>query len=483
LRKGEANDMASFLSFLTTKKIPSRNTFTTLMGGPLTTVTVLIYGLFFSIGTTIFILLVVTNDHFLVTVPARGGNLTEGVIGAAHFINPLMATTPTDKRLVALVYSSIEKTIDNYTVSPDGKIYTIALLPNLHFNDGTPLTSDDIAFTVQKMQNVMLSHDSEYWQSIAVENPDTKTVVFTLPTPDTTFLSHLHFSIMPKHIWQTIADESWTAAKQNLAPVGSGPFTVSKVIYQNGIPISIILRRNNYVVGGTAFLHTLTLDSFANQSDLLTAINNSDVDFSYSLTADTVKKISPAISVQAVQTDRGLNIYRSNADTALSNPSTIATLDQIIDKNALVATVLNGYGTPAGAPMNTSQKTVPAFSLAVENDPSVLLAAQTIAQQLQQHGVSISIKAYDPGIFQKSITVGTFSLFLARNTDVTIPSRYTVALPLYIESQPYVFTPAVHTVIPATLDSPAAEYQQVTDWYTTTDKLWKWLTPSTHTTN
>jgi ABC-type transport system substrate-binding protein len=467
--------MASFLSFLTTKKIPSRNTFTALMRGPLTSITVLIYALFFSIGTTVFVLLVVINDHFLVTVPARGGNLTEGVIGAPHFINPLLATTPTDKRLVALVYGSIANAMQSYTVSPDGKIYTVTLLPILRFDDGKALTSDDIAFTVQKMQNATLSHDSSYWQSIAVENPDPKTVVFTLPTADTTFLDHLHFSIMPKHVWQTIADESWSTAAQNLAPVGSGAFTVSKVIYQNSIPATVVLRRNDYAVGGTALLRTLTLASFANQSDLLYALNNNNIDFSYSLTPDTVKDVALTIPVQAVDTNRTVSIYRSNADTTLSNPATVATLNQIIDKNAIIATVLNGYGTPAGVPVHTSQKTVAAFSLAVENDPSVLQAAQTMAQQLQQNGIAVSVKAYDPGTFQKNITAGAFSLFLARNTDVSIPSRYAVALPLYMESQPYVFTPATHTIIPATLDSPATEYDHVTDWYTDTDKLWKWF--------
>jgi ABC-type transport system substrate-binding protein len=475
--------MASFLSFLITKKIPSRKTFTMLMAGPLTTVTLLLYALFFSIGVTIFVLLVVTNNHFLITIPARGGNLTEGVIGAPHFINPLLATTPTDKRLVALVYSNIEKAIDSYAVSPDGTLYTVTLLPNLRFSDGTALTSDDVAFTVQKMQNVMLSHDSDYWQSIAVESPNPQTVVFTLPTADTTFLAHLHFSIMPKHVWQNIADESWTTAKQNLAPVGSGPFRVSNVTYQNGIPASVILRRNTYAIGGSPLLRTLTLSSFANQSDLLYAVNTSSIDFSYSLTADTIKKVSPTLPIQAVPTIRTISIYRANTDTTLSNPSTIASLNQLIDKNAIIATVLNGYGTPTGAPVHTSQKTVPAFSLAVENDPSVLLAAQTMAQQLQQSGITISIKAYDPGRFQKSITAGTVSLFLARNTDITIPSRYSVALSLYQESQPYVFTPAAHTIIPATLDSPAAEYQQVTDWYTDTDKLWKWLIPSKNNKN
>ncbi len=466
--------MASFLSFLTTKKIPSRNTFTTLLRGPLTNLSVLVYALFFSIGTTLFVLIVVINNHFLVTVPARGGNLTEGVIGAAHSINPLLAVTPTDQRLVALVYGNLTTVMNNYTVSPDGKIYTVTLLPKLRFDDGKPLTSDDIVFTVQKMQDATISRESAYWQSITVENPDPQTVIFTLPAADTTFLAHLNVAILPKHIWQNIPDESFTTAKANLAPVGSGPFTVSKVLYQGGIPATVVLRRNTYAIGGTALLRTLTLNSYANQTDLVNAINNNDIDFSYSLDADTSKDVLPGIAVQAMTTNKTVSIYRSTTDTFLSNPGVIGRLNQLIDKNAIIATILNGYGTPQGAPVNTSTKTVPAFSLAVENDPSLLLTAQTLAQQLQQNGITVSVKAYDPGAFQSNVSAGTFSIFLARSNTIVIPSHYVVALPLYTECQPYAFNTATHTVIPATLDSPAAEYAHVTDWYTDTDKLWKW---------
>ncbi len=479
--------MESFSSFFITKKIPSRSTLRALLRGPLTGLGAAVYGLFFAICATIFMLIITINNHFLTVVPARGGTLTEGVIGSPRYINPLLATTPTDQRLTALVYGSLMSTqsdgsivpsiANQYSVSPDGMTYTVDLRPKLRFDDGKPLTSADVLFTVQKMQDNTVSKVSNYWQNISVDTPDAATVVFTLPAPDTTFISHLTFGILPQHIWQTISDQTFETVPQNLAPIGAGPFKVSKVSYQNSIAMTVTLKRNTYAAGTPSLLKSLVIQSFANQNELIDALNSRAVNFSYSATPDglTQTPLGSRLQVQSIPTAKTVALYRSSSDTALSNTTVVATLNQIIDKNAIIATVQHGYGTLDGDIGTTKKITIKGFSIAVENDPSLLLAAQTLAQQLSQYGVVVSIKAFDPGTFQQSITAGTFSLFLARSNDHSIPSNYSVVLPLYTESLPYVFTTNTHTIIPATFTSVDMEYSSVSDWYTNTDKLWKWF--------
>ncbi|HTH93432.1 MAG TPA: ABC transporter substrate-binding protein [Candidatus Paceibacterota bacterium] len=474
--------MASFTSFLKSKKFPAPRVFRALLRGPLTAFRVVVYGMIIALCAVAFVTLIVLNNNTLVTVPARGGNLTEGVIGAPHSINPISANTETDTRLVSLVYATLEDDMQSYTVSPDGSMYTVTLLPNLRFSDKKPLTSDDIAFTVQKMQNSSLSSQSAYWQNISTDTPDPNTVVFTLPHADTSFLSRLNFGILPKHIWQTVSDEQFDTAPQNLRPIGNGAFKISDIDYQNGIPSTIILTRNTINTGPSPFLRTLTLSTYANQSSLLAALNNGDVDFSYDASPEALKDtaIDAALTVQHIPSDQTVSIYRSPSDAALASGSTVLQLNQLIDKNAIIAIVRNGYGTPAGALASTTQNIstkAPStgFALAVENDPELLLAAQTLAQQLQSHGITVLVKAYDPGVFQNNVTAGTFTLFLARNGDVNIPQQYSTVIPLYTESVPYIFDTSTHTIIPTTLESPVTEYSDVKDWYANTDKLWKWF--------
>ena len=475
--------MASFPTFLATKKFPSRATLQALLCGPLTLLKAAVYAIFIALCTTVFFLLITVNNRSLIVVPAPGGTLTEGMIGAPHYINPLLATTDTDKRLTALVYGNLATLEQNYTVSPDGKIYTVTLQPHLRFDDNKPLTSDDIAFTVEKLQNNTISNTSDYWQQVSVGTPDVNTVVFTLPVADTTFLSRLTFGILPKHIWQNISDQSFEPAKQNLQPVGAGPFKVSHITYQNGIPVTVFLARNNHAAGKKTLLGGLTIATFANQSTLADAVTAGTVDFTYDLSPQTVSAdhFDVGITVQSALTNETISVYRSAADTALANSTAIMQMNNIIDKNAIIATVQDGYGTPVGAHANLSANTaikkitVQGFSLAVENNPSALLAAQTLAQQLQQYGIAVAVKAFDPGTFKNNIAAGRFTLFLAGSNDVTIPQQYSVAIPLYTPAIPYVFNARTHTIISSTLESPETEYADVKDWYTNTDKLWRWI--------
>ena len=475
--------MASFSSFLATKKFPSPKTFRSLLRGPFTAFRVVVYGMLLAACATVFVILIMLNNRTLVTVPASGGHLTEGVIGAPHFINPILSTTETDKRLSALVYSTASDITQDYTVSPDGTIYTITLLPSLRFSDKKALTSDDVAFTVQKLQDNTISSQSGYWENISVDTPDANTVVFTLPAADTSFLNHLNFGILPKHIWENISDQSFESVKQNLYPVGSGAFKVSDISYQDGIPAIVTLDRNAYAVGGDALLHSLTIATYANQSSLLDALNAGDVVFSYDIPPATLANngLDADLSVEHVATAKTVGLYHSSSDTALSSGTTVMLLNQIIDKNAIIAIVQNGYGTPVGTP-STSLANAPAksislkgFSLAVENDPDSLLAAKTLAQQLQQRGITVAVKAYDPGTFQNNINAGSFTIFLARSGDVDIPGQYSLVLPLYTQSVPYIFNVRTHTTVPNTIESSDTEYLNVKNWYTNTNKLWRWF--------
>src|SRR3989344_3831646 len=105
-----------------------------------------------------FALVAFVNKAVSVTVPARGGTLTEGVVGPVRFVNPLLALSRSDKDLTTLVYSGLMRAnpngelipdlAENYDISEDGTTYTFALRPNLTFHDGTPLTSADILFTI-----------------------------------------------------------------------------------------------------------------------------------------------------------------------------------------------------------------------------------------------------------------------------------------------------------------------------------------------
>src|SRR3989344_2984611 len=154
------------------------------------------------------ILLWQVNNAFLVEVPTNGGTLTEGVVGNPRFINPVLAISEADKNLTALIYSGLvyitpnnkieNDLIDKLTISDDRLIYTDHIHENARFHDGTPVTADDVIFTIQKITNpIIKSPKRGNWDGVTVEKIDENTVSFTLKQAYTPFINSLVFKFYP----------------------------------------------------------------------------------------------------------------------------------------------------------------------------------------------------------------------------------------------------------------------------------------------
>ena len=103
------------------------------------------------------------NQSFMIGIPKEGGSITEGVLGSPRFINPVLAYSQTDGDLVSLVYSGLMRKdtdgnlipdlAEKYDISKDGLSYTFTLKKGVVFQDGKPVTADDIIFTVNKVKD------------------------------------------------------------------------------------------------------------------------------------------------------------------------------------------------------------------------------------------------------------------------------------------------------------------------------------------
>ena len=119
------------------------------------------------------------NSFFMIEIPSNNGKLTEGLVGLPHTINPILAVTDVDRDISALVYSGLTTYKDgafipdlaaSSTISSDGLTYSFTLKSGLHFQDGTPLTTDDVAYTIQKIQDAALKSPLRAdWKDVTVK--------------------------------------------------------------------------------------------------------------------------------------------------------------------------------------------------------------------------------------------------------------------------------------------------------------------------
>ena len=324
----------------------------------------LLFGIFVAllIGSTLTMLFQL-NRYALVSIPERGGSLTEGVVGSPRFINPLLASSNPDRDLVALIYSGLLRADENgtlmpdlaseYSISEDGLVYTFTLREEAVFHDGAPVTADDVVFTIEQARNPFLkSPRRASWEGVSVLKVDDKTVRFILSQPYAPFLENATLGILPKHTWDQIGVEQFPFSQFNVEPIGSGPFGVSRVRRNDsGLPESYELEAFSDYALGQPYLHTISLRFYANEELLTQAYERGDVDAINSIAPRALSSIA-AKRVRHTTLPRVFGVFfNQNQASAFADTSVRRALDVALDKQHIVSEVLAGYGTPLYNPI------------------------------------------------------------------------------------------------------------------------------------
>src|SRR5512140_330914 len=139
-----------------------------------------------------------------VTQAAAGGVYTEGIAGALGRLNPLLDwNNPADRDVDRLLFSGLVKfdshglpqadLAASWGTTPDGTVYNFAIRPNAVWHDGTPVTSDDVIFTIDRIKNGALCPQDikELWAKIDVKKLGDKALKVTLPEPFAPFLDYM----------------------------------------------------------------------------------------------------------------------------------------------------------------------------------------------------------------------------------------------------------------------------------------------------
>ncbi len=140
-----------------------------------------------------------------------------------------------EKQKISLKMAAELPTVENGGLSKDGKTYTLKLKPNLKWSDGKPLTADDLAFTLQ-MINDKANAISQFtliqgeMEEVKVVNPTTVSVKLKNPQPFPENVVGPGFIVLPKHIYNPIYEKDKTLDNtvEPLPTVFSGPFLLKE---------------------------------------------------------------------------------------------------------------------------------------------------------------------------------------------------------------------------------------------------------------
>ena len=335
---------------------------------------VLAFGLAVLLAYASFSVVLKLNGQFLVEVPAEGGELNEGMIGTPRFVNPVLATTDTDRDLSALVYSGLLRLnaagelvpdlAESYTVSEDGLTYNFKIRSDAVFHDGEPVTTDDVIFTILKTQDPAIkSPKRPNWDGVRVEQINEKEIEFTLSAPYSPFIFNATLGILPEHKWGEITAEEFPFSSLNTNPVGSGPYELAGVHKdEDEIITSYDLRSFDEYTIKKPYISKMHISFYRNEEDMLTAFDKRQITSMHSVTPSNIAGINlRKESVIQLPYSRVFALFfNQNKSAALTDHDVREALDTAIDRNELVDTILSGYATPLYSPItlfSTSEAT------------------------------------------------------------------------------------------------------------------------------
>lgn len=300
---------------------------------------------------------------------ATGGTVRIGWGGSPDSLNPGNGVLAEAYTLYEIVYDTpigldldgnyVPELASDWSVSDDGLTWTMTLVDNAVFHDGTPLTSEDVKFTLE------LYRDTEefpflngYTDVFTIEAPDAQTLTLTTEEPIGNFESRMVFMyILPMHIWEGETDP---VAFDNAAMVGTGSFQLAE--YSQGEFVR--LEANDEYWVGRPNVDEVIFQTIENPDARVTALRNGDVDMITELPNTAIPALEGDANVSVVVgdplapslSDIIFNIVPEelcppedgvcSGHPALKDLQVRTALAHAVDKQQLIDVALLGLGTP-----------------------------------------------------------------------------------------------------------------------------------------
>jgi peptide/nickel transport system substrate-binding protein len=242
--------------------------------------------------------------------------------------------------------------------SPDSKIWTFHLRPDIVFHDGTPVNAAAVVFSFQRLRdpshpNYLAGKDANYWRGLLevvrrVTALDEHTVEIHVDRPYAPLLGYL--ALFP--IVSPTAVTRWGEAfKQN--PVGAGPFQFGE--WRPGD--TLVLRRFERYWGARPVLERLVFRVVADGRQRLVELESGSADIATAILPDEQSFVD-------LHPDLVLHRAPSNDVTYLAFNLTRPPFDQLsvrraiayaVNKTPIVKLAFQGRAHPAESPLPPAQ--------------------------------------------------------------------------------------------------------------------------------
>ena len=306
--------------------------------------------------------------------PVRGGKLAFARNADSLFLDPVLNDNNTDIWVLTSLNSGLlAPTADGKGVKPalatswgasaDGKTFTVTLRPGTKFADGSPVTAEDVVWSLDRARDPKAGTWNFLLASIdKVAAEGTDKVVLTLKNPDPSLpaaLATFNAAIMPKALFMAAKGANDDERAHSFAehPVGAGPFMLDS--WQRGS--KMVLKRNPYYwgkdAGGTPlpYLDEVDMTIVPDDATRILQLRAGQIDATEFVPYERAKELGsdpkltmdlfPSTQVTYVQLNARPKL-NDGTPNPLSNEKVRQALNYALNKKAIIQIVTHGLGTP-----------------------------------------------------------------------------------------------------------------------------------------
>jgi len=307
----------------------------------------------------------------------------------------------------------------------DEKTFELKMRAGATWHDGKPVTAKDVKFSFDRtLDPARKAPRAGLLDMVAsTEAPDDATVVIKTNRADPLTMVFLNYhAIVPMAAVQEKGDAFFDA------PIGAGPFKFKEWKKDE----RVVLEANDAYWDGAPLVSTLIVRPIPDPSTLLAELESGGIDIAPELPASLAPQIKGNNKIQALTAPStavqfiGLNTTKKPLD----NVSVRQALNLAVDKNAIIASLMNGLATPlngpifpeargydkgvAGYPFDREKAKALLKTGGVENGFEITLdtsaptkeLCEAIAGQWKQIGVTAKVNVVEAGVLTQKVTAG-----------------------------------------------------------------------------
>ena len=321
----------------------------------------------------------------------------------------------------------------SWDIENDGLDYVFHLDENAKFSDGTPVTAEDVKFSLERAgQSAKAQANVKAISEIMVDDEHTVRVRLTdVYAPFITKMTNTNLAIVSKAAVEAAGDSYGDID----TCLGSGPFIATEWVPNDHYTL---VRNENYW-GEMPLAETITVRVIPEASARAIALEAGEIDISWSVDAIDCANIeaNPDVTLLSQPSSSIEYIGMNTSKEKFSDVRVRQAINMAINQQEFIDAIIEGHGTPANSYIN---KMVPGwtdevsaweynpekakellaeagypngFDTTIYVNGDVRTRSATIMQaQLAEIGINVEISTYEWGALLEILTAGDHEMFI-----------------------------------------------------------------------